>query len=70
MIELSNRRYPKWKMKRESWHRYLFRFFFPKQYWALTWYADDHSYQAIHAKEQMALIMVDHGDKAREALEE
>jgi len=36
---------------------------------ALSWYADDHHYQAVHAVEQTVLIMVDYGARARDALE-
>ena len=58
-----------WKKHRmETWRTYFFRLLFKEQYRSLCWYADEHHYQAIHAKEQMVLIMVDHGENARKAL--
>jgi len=36
---------------------------------ALSWYADDHHYQAVHAIDQTVLIMSDYGERARDALE-
>jgi hypothetical protein len=35
---------------------------------ALEWYADEHHWQAIHAKEQLPLAVVDGGEIARKAL--
>ncbi len=60
-----------WKKHRmETWRVWLFRTLFTNEYRTLCWYADEHHWQAIHAKEQMVLAVVDSGQKAREVLGE
>ena len=68
-LRIKTARYYWRKRRSELWRTWLFRLLFPREWWALNWYADDHHWNAMLADRSASLAQDDAGNHAREALE-